>query len=288
MTSNHDSGADLPTLTAVQASLYLTLCGRALDARTPHPFLGDPTAGEILARIGYDAARFPMPASSVTDIALRAKKLDNVVRRFVARHPDAVVLDLGAGLDSRITRVAPPAGVDWYDLDFPEVVALRADTMPSAMRGHDIAADLTHPGWLDAVPTGRPAVMVADGLIAFLPQDAFVILLHRLVDHFPIGEIAFNGYTRFHMWVLKRYRGTASIADVVANPGFDDPHDPERWEPRLRLAEEILLTRAPEVAAYPPALRMITRLAGHSTAISRRGTTVLRYQFPKSPDSGRS
>jgi O-methyltransferase involved in polyketide biosynthesis len=123
-------------------------------------------------------------------------------------------------------------------------------------------------------------VIVADGLIAFLAQDAFVTLLHRLVDHFPSGEIAFNGYTRFHMWVLKRYRGTASIADVVANPGFDDPHDPERWEPRLRLAQEILLTREPEVAEYPPALRLITRLAAHSTAISRRGTTVLRYRFP--------
>jgi hypothetical protein len=56
--------------------------------------------------------------------------------------------------------------------------------------------------------------------------------------------------------VLKRYRGTASIADVVANPGFDDHREPERWEPRLRLAGAILLTREPEVAAYPPVLRL--------------------------------
>jgi O-methyltransferase involved in polyketide biosynthesis len=270
----------LQTLTPVQASLYLTLSGRALDSRTPRPFLGDPMADKILTKIGYDAAQFPMPASSVTDIALRAKKLDDIVRHFVARHPDAVVLDLGAGLDSRMSRVAPPAGIDWYDVDFPEVVALRAEALGKGIRAHNVAADLTDPGWLEAVPTGRPGVIVADGLIAFLAQDAFVTLLHRLVDHFPSGEIAFNGYTRFHMWVLKRYRGTASIADVVANPGFDDPHDPERWEPRLRLAQEILLTREPEVAEYPPALRLMTRLAAHSTAISRRGTTVLRYRFP--------
>jgi hypothetical protein len=32
----------------------------------------------------------------VTDIALRAKSWIGVVRRFVARHTDAVVLDLGA------------------------------------------------------------------------------------------------------------------------------------------------------------------------------------------------
>lgn len=99
-------------------------------------------------------------------------------------------------------------------------------------------------------------MVVADGLLAFLAQDAFVTLLHRLVDHFPSGEIAFNGYTRFHTWVLKRYRGTASIADVVANPGFDDPHEPERREPGLRLAQEVLMTREPEVAEYPTALRL--------------------------------
>lgn len=264
----------------MQASLFLTLCGRALDSRARHPFLGDRTADEICGRIGYDCARFPMPASSVTDIALRAKKLDGVVRRFVARQTGAVVLDLGAGLDSRMTRVAPPAGVDWYDVDYPEVIALRAEAIGQEKKAEAIAADLTEPGWLDAVPTGRPAVVVADGLVAFLAQDAFVTLLHRLVDHFPSGEIAFNGYTRFHTWALKRYRGTASIADVVANPGFDDPRDPERWEPRLRLAEEILLTREPEVAGYPPAIRLMTRLAARSTALSRRGTTVLRYRFP--------
>ena len=271
--------ATLPDLTPVQASLFLTQCGRALDSRARHPFLGDRTADEILARIGYDCSRFPMPASSVTDIALRAKKLDGVVRRFVAGETGAVVLDLGAGLDSRMPRVAPPPGVGWFNVDYPEVIALRAEAIGQE-KAEAIAADLTEPGWLDAVPTGRRAVIVADGLVAFLAQDAFVTLLHRLVDHFPSGEIAFNGYTRFHTWVLKRYRGTASIADVVANPGFDDPRDPERWEPRLRLAEEILLTREPEVAAYPPAIRLVTRLAAHSTALSRRGTTVLRYRFP--------
>lgn len=78
----------------------------------------------------------------------------------------------------------------------------------------------------------------------------------------------------------QRSRGTASIADVVANPGFDDPLAPTRWEPRLRLVEELMLTRAPEVADFRRARRWLTRLAAHSTALSRRSTTVLHYRFP--------
>ena len=34
------------------------------------------------------------------------------------------------------------------------------------------AADVRDPDWLDAVPTGRPAVIVADGMTAFLSRPA--------------------------------------------------------------------------------------------------------------------
>lgn len=77
-----------------------------------------------------------MPSSSVTDIALWAKKLDGVVRSFVARHPHAVVLDLGAGLDNRMARVVPGAGIDWYDVDFPEVIAFRAEAIGRETKAH--------------------------------------------------------------------------------------------------------------------------------------------------------
>jgi hypothetical protein len=115
--------------------------------------------------------------------------------------------------------------------------------------------------------------------MALLTQDAMISLLNRLIGHFPSGEVAFNGYTRFAIWAAKHYHGTQSVAELIRSPGFDDPRQPERWNPRLRLVREILLTREPEVAQFPPALRRFTRLAAHSTAVSRRGTTVLQYRF---------
>jgi O-methyltransferase involved in polyketide biosynthesis len=202
-----------------------------------------------------------------------------VALRFVARHPDAVGLDLGAGLDTRAFRVAPPPTVDWYDVDFPEVIAARGQLIPDRANAHGVGADLTDPDWLDAIPTNRPAVIVADGLLAFLAQDEMVFLLNRLTGHFPFGEVAFNGYSRFAIWAAKHYHGIRSVAGLIKSPGFDDPREPERWDPDLKLVEEILLTREPEVAEFPPALRLITRLSAHSTALSRKGTTVLRYRF---------
>jgi hypothetical protein len=109
-------GITLPAFTPIQESLFLTLCGRALDYRSPHPILADTMADEIVRKLDYDCDKFRLSASPIINIALRTKKLDEVALTLVARHPDAVALDLGAGLDTRMFRVAPPSTVDWYDI----------------------------------------------------------------------------------------------------------------------------------------------------------------------------
>lgn len=269
----------LPAFTPVENSLFLTLYGRALDSGQPHSILGDTTAADIVRKVGRDAEDFPMARSGTFDIALRAKKLDDVVRQFIARHPDAVALDLGAGLDNRFVRVTVPSTVDCYEVDFPDVVGVRRQVLTQQPNIHQIAADLTDSDWLEQIPGDRPAVIVGDGLAAFLGQDDWVALLRRLTDHFPSGEFAFNPYTRFHVWAVKRYRGTNSIADVVRNPGMDDPHDMEKWVPKLKLAEEYFTTRAPEVAQLSAFLRLVNRLAARSATWSRRGTAIAHYVF---------
>jgi O-methyltransferase involved in polyketide biosynthesis len=269
----------LPAFTPMENTLFLTLCGRALDSRSPRPVLGDRMADEIVRKLDYDCARFRLSASPIINIAHRAKKLDEVTQAFLNRHPDAVALDLGAGLDTRMFRVTVPPTVGWYDIDFAEVITARQRLIPEREIARGVGTDLTDPAWLEAVPADRPAVIVADGLLAFLPPDDMIALVNRLIDHFPYGEIAFNGYSRFAIWAAKHYHGTQSVADLIESPGFDDPHEPERWNPRLTLIREILLTREPEVADFPPALRLFTRFAARSTALSRRGTTVLHYRF---------
>jgi hypothetical protein len=52
-------------------------------------------------------------------------------------------------------------------------------------------------------------------MMAFLSQDELVSLWNRLVSHFPSGEIVFNSYTRFAIWIVQHARGTKSVADLV-------------------------------------------------------------------------
>ncbi|GAA1617229.1 class I SAM-dependent methyltransferase [Nonomuraea maheshkhaliensis] len=265
-----------PELGLIQETLLLTLYARALDAARPGPILGDRLSADLAGRIDYDFAKLKVKPSLVVTTALRARKLDGVVRSFVAAHPGCVVLDLGCGLDTRMFRCDPPPGVDWFDVDFPEVVSLRSACLPG--RSHLVGADLTGSGWLAAIPGDRPAVIVAEGLLPFMPGDSFHTMTRALTSHFPSGELALNGYTRFAAWAMK-YHPTIKALGIRAAQGFDDPREPESWGAGLELVEEQILTRAPEVARFPQPLRTLTRLTARSTALSRQGARVLRYRF---------
>jgi len=265
-------------LSSAQQIALTTLRMRALDYHSDRPILGDAISAELIEKLKHDLAPERIPTSVVLVHAVRAKSLDAVVRQFVARHPTAVVVDLGSGLDPRAHRCAPPPGVDWYDVDFPEVARLRQRFLPR--HSHAIGADLTGPaGWLTAIPADRPTMVVADGLMALLPGEAFKTLTRNLTSHFSTGELAFNAYTPFAMRAGNKLPVLRTVNVPTAGFGFVDPREPQRWGARLTLIEEILLARAPEVALYPRPIRTLARLTALSTRISRAGDRIVRYRF---------
>jgi O-methyltransferase involved in polyketide biosynthesis len=269
----------LPTFTPLENSLWLTLCGRALDNRSAHPILGDAAADEIVRTLDYDYGKLDIDTNMRISTALRAKKLDQVTADFLTRHPNAVGLDLGAGFDTRATRINVPATVDWYDVDFPAVAAARERLIPGNPNRHVIGTDVRDPGWLSGIPNDRPVIVVADGLMGFLSEEEMVTLWMRLIDHFPSGEIVFNAYTRFAVWVARHAPGSRSVAGMIKFPGMDDPRTPEGWNPRLRLVDEIVLSRQPEVDEFPTFYRLLHRVIRHSTTLSRMASFVLHYRF---------
>ena len=242
------------------------------------PSSATPWPTKSSAPLDYDYRRYHIKTNFINNVALRAKKLDQVTSGFLTRHPDAIGLDLGTGLDTRMARLAPPPTVEWYDVDFPAVATARKRLIPDHPNTHVVGADVRDPDWLDTIPT-RPALIVADGLIAFLSQGELVSLLNGLTSHFPSGEMVFTSYTKFTIWVTQHSSGTKSVAPLIKFPGVDDPHDLERWNPKLRLVREILMSREPEIAEFPPIQRLYYRLQAHSTSWSRKGTVILHYRF---------
>lgn len=166
----------------------LTQYARALDSRWPRPILGDTLADDTVRKIDYDFGALGIPRSVVCQSALRAKMLDDRVRGFTAVHPDAVVVDLGAGLDTGLFRVAPPATVDWYSVDLPGVIALRDRLLPTSRQAHSVVASVADESWPQTIPSDRPTMVIADGLFAFLSEAVIVGVFRRITEHFKSGS----------------------------------------------------------------------------------------------------
>jgi O-methyltransferase involved in polyketide biosynthesis len=265
--------------TPVEQTAFVTAYARALDSRWPRPILGDTLSAEIVAKIDYDFQGLGVPSSAVRQTALRAKMLDDRLRTFISQHPDAVVVALGAGLDPGMLRVRPPATVDWYNVDLPHVIALRDELVPANDHAHSVAASLADDGWTDQIPSGRPAMLVADGLLAFLNEPVIINLFRTIPEHFRSGELALNDYGRVGWSSLLAMKvAFSAVGNQWAYRGFNDAQLPERWSPRLRLVEEASLAHAPEVELYPTLARVSTRVMG-KTKSGARNARILRYRF---------
>jgi O-methyltransferase involved in polyketide biosynthesis len=270
-------------LTSVEKTAFLTEYARALDSRWPRPILGDTLADEVVGKIDYDFAGLGVQTSVVCQTALRAKMLDDRVRAFILKHPNAVVVDLGAGLDSGFYRVDPPPSVDWYSVDLPGILALRDDVLPINPHSHSVPMSLADSRWPDTIPADRPTFLIADGLFAFLPEPVIVAIFQRITEHFHSGELAFNDYGRIG-WFSRlaiRLAPQKMFKDVGSQwgyAGFKDAHHPETWNPRLTLVEEASLAHAPEVDLFPGWIRVATKLSGKSKTGARKAR-ILRYRF---------
>jgi O-methyltransferase involved in polyketide biosynthesis len=240
-------------------------------------------ADDVVTRIDYDFAGLGVQTSVVCQAALRAKMLDDRVRDFIGRHPDAVVVDLGAGLDSGFYRVAPPPTVDWYSVDLPGITALRGEVLPPDPRSHSVPVSLADERWPNDIAADRPTVLIADGLFAFLSEPVIVGIFRRITDHFGSGELAFNDYGRIGWFsrVAVKLAPQKMFKDVGSQwgyPGFKDAHHPETWNPRMTLVEEASLAHAPEVDLFPGWIRVPTQLMGKTKAGARKAR-ILRYAF---------
>ena len=182
-------------------TMLATLYGKALDADAPRPILGDQYAKAAVARIDYDWKTTSINARRAPSVAIRTAHFDNWTRQFLAAHDPAknpvVVLHVGCGLDARVYRLDPPPGVRWYDVDYPEVIALREQVYPGRANYQMLRASVTDPSWLAEVPPDGPALLIGEGLTPYLTRDGGLALLRRVVDRFPSGELQFDGYSTF-------------------------------------------------------------------------------------------
>ncbi|MEP9374297.1 class I SAM-dependent methyltransferase [Mesorhizobium sp. KR1-2] len=265
------------SLTREKETLLITLYGKALESRRADTLLGDCFADEAIGRIDYDFSRLEVDANLAASLAIRASTLDAWIRAFLAAHPDAIVLELGCGLDTRVFRIDPDDGVEWFDIDFPEVMELRRKLYPAHRSCRPIASSVTVPEWLAQVPRDRPAMVVAEGLTPYLTSEEGPRLVAWLVSHLGSGELICDVYSELG---LKFVRLSPSFRATGAEIhwAIDDPHELELAAPGLTLIEDIPAYRPEHAARMDWSAGWIVLVWSFFPALRKIGR-LLRFQF---------
>jgi methyltransferase (TIGR00027 family) len=254
---------------SVEWTNLVTLYLRACESRLPQPILGDHAAAEAIDRIDYDFKRMrraAQPWSNRYLVALRARKLDDWSAAFLNRHPNAVVLHLGCGMDTRAFRLDLPANVDWFDVDQPDVIELRRKLYEDHDGYHMIGSSVTDAAWLEQIPADRPVLVVAEGLLMYLSEREVWELLQRLTDRFDSGELLFDTLSPWGP------RLSLVFTKGIVKWGIRGAREIETWNPRLRFVEQAsALSGYDKIQETPQRLlyRLMYRLVRNYDVVNR-------------------
>jgi O-methyltransferase involved in polyketide biosynthesis len=230
----------------VQKTLFLPLWGRAVETRKDHPLLSDPTAVRIMESVDFDFTTIARTMKSITRHAWIARSLliDRCVRGFLEEAPDATVVNIGCGMDTTFDRV-DNGRVRWFDLDLPDVIALRREFVPETTRRTFIASSFLDDSWFSRVATAGRLMLVAAGVFYYYEAHDIRGFFITLAERFPGADIIFDAASP---------RGVKASNRLVLRAGGMSDKSPLRWglknaaviaswDPRIRVVAEHLYFR---------------------------------------------
>jgi len=229
----------LQKLDGVSQTLLMTLYIRARESQFPDGMIKDDKAVEMVNRLDCNFSRLRMHRHDEIAVIMRMRKFDNHVRDFLARNPDAALVHIGCGLDTRFERVDNGL-VEWFDLDMPDVMELRSQLISSeSKRHHVLATSVFETGWFDTVNKYKPRsfMFIAEGVFPYFEETQVKALFLQLRAHFPDCELVCDAHTPFVIWADNLQ---LAFSGVKARLHWSIKHgtDVETWAEGIRLLDE--------------------------------------------------
>jgi O-methyltransferase involved in polyketide biosynthesis len=185
---------------AVSETLFLPLYARAVETLSKNPIINDPLSVQLTEMLDEQFSesdssilkamvRRKLPKRAPVSMGLRTRAFDRYIATFLVCFPDAIIINLGCGLDTRFARV-DNGTARWYNIDLEPVMLLRDQLLPPREREINIPSSVLDFEWMDVISdTDRPVIIYAEGLFMYLSDTVVVDLLMKLQERFPDSEL---------------------------------------------------------------------------------------------------
>jgi O-methyltransferase involved in polyketide biosynthesis len=247
-------------LGTVQETLLVPLWARARECDEPVPLLHDPKAREILDQLEYDFSPLDGARASQLGCCVRGAQVDSWARAFLARNPEGTIVELGAGLNSRFER-CDNGRATWFELDLPDVIALRREFFEDAPRRTMLAGSALDDDWIEHV-RGRsqgPTLVVSEGMFVYLSPAEVRELFTRIADAFPGALCAYDSMTPLVVR-YQRHHDAMRYFEAEFTWAVRAAREVEAWDPRFRMIDERSFYRM--LYAHPRRLPLYYRFLG--------------------------
>ena len=226
----------------VQETLIIPLYSRKLCSKLYPNIYQDETAVHLINEIDYDFSeaeknsRSLMQRFGALEVAMRQNDLAWEVRDYLKDHPKAAVVNLGCGLDST-GRSCDNGSCKIYNLDFPDVIAVRNELLPADEREKNIPCDLNDTEWLEKIDASGGAIFFASGVFYYFLTKQVKALVQAMANAFPGGVLVFDAANRIAVkMIAKTWLKSAKIKDVGAYFAVSDAKDElSLWDSRLKV-----------------------------------------------------
>ena len=219
----------------VQETLIIPLFGRKICAEHYPALFEDKEAQRICDMLDYDFESKKKKMESAVglfgalEVAQRHFDLMWEVRDYLKTHPKAAVVNLGCGLDDTFRKVDNGSCLG-YNIDMPDVMAIRDELLPAGEREKNIACDLNDFTWMEQIESTDGAVFYAAGVFYYFKTEDVKKLIAEMARRFPGGVLAFDACNqRGAKMMTKTWLKEAGIKDVNALFSLEDASVIRSW-----------------------------------------------------------
>ena len=219
----------------VQETLVIPLLARKVCSERYPALFSDPEAERLCSLLDYDFAsrekkmRGTMGLFGALEVAQRQYDLLWEVRDYLRAHPEAAVVNLGCGLDDAFGK-ADNGMCRGYNIDLPDVIALRNELLPAREREENIGCDLNDFSWMERIDGAKGAVFFAAGVFCYFKTEDARRLFSELARRFSGGVLAFDSCNRRGAKMMtKTWLKEAGIRGVDALFSLEEPESLRAW-----------------------------------------------------------
>lgn len=244
------------SIKGVPETMLQTLYARAKESLKSNHYIYDKKAIEIVSQVDYDFSEADKDTTMASGVIARTIVLDRMVDEFLKRNPNAIVVNLACGMDTRCYRMQGRFQ-RWYNIDLPETMRIRELFLIEDGPIYQIAKSAMDRSYVDEIEySGEPVLVIIEGLTMYLNEKDIRQIFDIIYNKFSKATIFVETMSPF---VVKHIR-EKSIEKSQARFtwGVKNGHELHKLIPEFTNEKDISLVEGMQVIS--PVYRLIGKI----------------------------